>query len=180
MNESKKHKCEKCGKTYHKTWRFCPHCQEDNPDPIIWSKKKTTALYVLAILLGIIGGILAIGLIGTWEDLSNILDKHDLKWIMYIPIAIIVIVIGVFVMDKLSKKGMLSHYNVINECPRCGGKDITIYRRGYDWKKGFWYRMFNVKGGSYIAGMDSNKTECFCHECGKKWSTNFDYRTIRK
>lgn len=80
----------------------------------------------------------------------------------------------------LIKNGYVPQSRIINHCPRCNSKDIVIYRKGYDWNKGFWYRMFNIKGGSYLAGMESNRAECCCNKCGKKWVTDYDYRTLRK
>ncbi len=65
-------------------------------------------------------------------------------------------------------------------CPMCGSHSITIYRKGYDYNKGFWYKMFNLKGGAYIAGMESNSAMCHCDNCGHKWDSGYDYRIVKK
>lgn len=65
-------------------------------------------------------------------------------------------------------------------CPVCGSHNIKIYRKGYNYRKGFWLRLFNIKGGGYIAGMDSNNVCCRCVNCGHDWKTNYDYRLIDK
>lgn len=70
--------------------------------------------------------------------------------------------------------------NNIEYCPHCGSHDIKIYRKGYNYHKGFWLRMFDIKGGGYIAGMDANKACCRCMDCGNDWETDYDYRLINK
>ena len=68
----------------------------------------------------------------------------------------------------------------IEYCPKCGGHNIKIYREGYNYTKGFWLRMFDVKGGGYVAGMNSNRARCRCMNCGMDWATEYDYRFIDK
>ena len=68
----------------------------------------------------------------------------------------------------------------IDHCPQCGSHDIKIYREGYNYSKGFWLRMFDVKGGGYVAGMNSNRARCRCMNCGNDWATDYDYRLIDK
>lgn len=60
-------------------------------------------------------------------------------------------------------------------CPHCGSHSIALGRKGYDWKKGFWYRMFNIKGGHYIAGMESRRVIAHCQNCGHSWETNDEW-----
>lgn len=60
-------------------------------------------------------------------------------------------------------------------CPICGSHSIALGRKGYDWKKGFQYRMFNVKGGHYLAGMDSRRVTAHCQNCGHSWLTNEEW-----
>jgi DNA-directed RNA polymerase subunit RPC12/RpoP len=75
---------------------------------------------------------------------------------------------------EMSKKYL---YNV---CPKCGGRNIKLYRKGYDYKVGFWGSIFGVSGSGYAGGFDSNKTCCRCTDCGKDWETDYDYRLINK
>lgn len=70
--------------------------------------------------------------------------------------------------------------NNIDHCPKCGSHNIKIYREGYNYTKGFWLRTFGVKGGGYVAGMNSNRARCRCMNCGDDWATNYDYRFIGK
>lgn len=57
-------------------------------------------------------------------------------------------------------------------CPVCGGHDISLGRKGYDWNKGFWYSIFKVRGGHYLAGMDGRRVTAYCNKCGHKWETD--------
>lgn len=60
-------------------------------------------------------------------------------------------------------------------CGECGSRNITVYKKGYDWNKGFWYRMFDVKGGHYLAGMDSRNAMCRCRDCGNDWDSGREF-----
>lgn len=75
---------------------------------------------------------------------------------------------------EMSKKSL---YNI---CPRCGSRNIKHYRKGYNYKVGFWGAIFGVRGAGYAGGFDSNKTCCRCMDCGKDWETDYDYRLINK
>ncbi len=69
---------------------------------------------------------------------------------------------------------------VYNVCPRCGSHNIKIYRRGYNYKVGFWGAIFGVKGAGYAGGFGANTACCRCMDCGKDWETDYDYRLIDK
>jgi DNA-directed RNA polymerase subunit RPC12/RpoP len=75
---------------------------------------------------------------------------------------------------EMSKKYL---YNI---CPKCGSRNIKLYRKGYDYKIGFWGAIFGVRGAGYAGGFDANKTCCRCMDCGKDWETNYDYRLVNK
>ena len=60
-------------------------------------------------------------------------------------------------------------------CPVCGSHSIALGRKGYDWEKGFWYRIFNFKGGHYLAGIDSRRVTAHCQNCGHSWLTNEEW-----
>jgi DNA-directed RNA polymerase subunit RPC12/RpoP len=68
----------------------------------------------------------------------------------------------------------------INYCPRCNSRDIKLYRKGYNYKIGFWGAIFGVRGAGYAGGFDVNHTCCRCMNCGKDWETDYDYRLIKK
>lgn len=62
--------------------------------------------------------------------------------------------------------------NPTSVCPQCGSRNVTVYRKGYDYNKGFWYSVFKVRGGMYLAGMDRNKAMCACRDCNHRWETD--------
>lgn len=66
----------------------------------------------------------------------------------------------------------------IQYCPQCGSHDIKIYRKGYDYRPGFWGALFGVRGAGYVGGFDANKACCHCMDCGKDWETDYDYRKL--
>lgn len=61
-------------------------------------------------------------------------------------------------------------------CPHCGCHDVKVYRKGYNYSKGYWLRKH---GGGYVAGMDSNRARCRCQNCGHDWLTDYDYRLLK-
>lgn len=68
----------------------------------------------------------------------------------------------------------------IDHCPKCGSHNIKLYRKGYNYKIGFWGAIFGVRGAGYAGGFDANNTCCRCMDCGKDWETDYDYRLINK
>lgn len=66
----------------------------------------------------------------------------------------------------------------ISFCPKCGSHNIKIYRRGYDYKVGFWGSIFKVRGSGYAGGFGANNACCRCIDCGKDWETDYDYRLL--
>lgn len=103
-------------------------------------------------------------------------------WALVISIAIAVIIFlsEYFKSDREKVVDIQFQKDQTSICPRCGGHNIKIYRNGYEWNKGFWYRLFDVKGGHYAAGMKSNRARCRCLNCGNDWLTDYDYRLIKK
>lgn len=74
----------------------------------------------------------------------------------------------------------MSKKHLTDICPRCGSHNIKIYRKGYNYKVGFWGAIFGVRGAGYAGGFGANNTCCRCMDCGKDWETNYDYRLIDK
>ena len=70
--------------------------------------------------------------------------------------------------------------NNIDHCPHCGSRNIKHYRKGYNYKVGFWGAIFGVRGAGYAGGFDANHTCCRCMNCGHDWETDYDYRLIKK
>ena len=69
--------------------------------------------------------------------------------------------------------------NNIDHCPKCGSHNIKIYRKGYNYKVGFWGAIFGVRGAGYVGGFDANNACCRCMSCGNDWETDYDYRLIK-
>ena len=67
-----------------------------------------------------------------------------------------------------------------NYCPRCNSRNIKHYRKGYNYKIGFWGAIFGIRGAGYAGGFNANNTCCHCMDCGKDWETDYDYRLIDK
>lgn len=67
----------------------------------------------------------------------------------------------------------------IDHCPKCGSTNIKLYRKGYNYKVGFWGAIFGVRGAGYAGGFDANNTCCRCMNCGNDWETDYDYRLIK-
>ena len=74
----------------------------------------------------------------------------------------------------------MSKKHLYDVCPRCGSHNIKHYRKGYNYKVGFWGAIFGVRGSGYAGGFDANNTCCRCMDCGKDWETDYDYRLINK
>lgn len=68
--------------------------------------------------------------------------------------------------------------NIIAVCPKCHSKNIKVYRKGYNYRLGFWGSIFGIRGAGYAGGFDANKACCHCMDCGKDWKTDYDYRTL--
>ena len=86
-------------------------------------------------------------------------------------------------MNKRIKKQVIMDQFMLDRmsiCPRCGSHNIKLYRKGYNYKIGFWGAIFGVRGAGYAGGFDSNKTCCRCMNCGNEWKTDYDYRLINK
>ena len=75
--------------------------------------------------------------------------------------------------DNLNKRKNIQY------CPKCGSQNIKIYRKGYDYRPGFWGALFGVRGAGYVGGFKANNACCRCLDCGKDWETDYDYRIIK-
>ncbi len=175
--------CRYCGKEYSDNSEYCPYCAEPKPKPEktldeqyldkvvgttrFWSVVVGVFLQVLSILvmgpiLGLLFGIATIpasiwaAIYGIRKRVLEELEKNSRE----------IIIKKQFAVDKTSI------------CPSCGSHNVKIYRKGYDYKAGFWGSVFGVKGSGYAAGIDANEACCRCMNCGSNWETGYDYRTI--
>lgn len=104
--------------------------------------------------------------------------KGAAQWLAATPFIIAIAAIFIKLQKDSRNSGWVPNKENIEFCPRCKGRNLKRYRKGYDWNKGFWLRMFDIKGGSYIAGMEGNRVMCHCKDCGKTWKTDYDYRKL--
>lgn len=74
--------------------------------------------------------------------------------------------------------GEIAKKYVTTVCPRCHSKNIKIYRKGYDYRPGFWGSLFGVRGAGYVGGFKANNACCHCMDCGKDWETDYDIRKL--
>jgi hypothetical protein len=87
------------------------------------------------------------------------------------------------IFDSSMKKSFSEAVNLrnnIDHCPKCGSHNIKLYRKGYNYKVGFWGAIFGVRGAGYAGGFGANNTCCRCMDCGNDWETDYDYRLIVK
>ena len=179
--------CRHCSKEFSDEFEYCPYCAEPK-----YNKQPKTEKYHHWGNAGfeiIIGMVILLFFSFVYAVFNNSLDGEIIEsklfktflWV-YIPFQITHIVY--VIIRYKNKKNRLRmeqfHYDKLSVCPSCGSHNIKLYRKGYNYHKGFLLRMFNIKGGGYIAGMDSNNVCCRCMNCGHDWETDYDYRLINK
>ena len=201
-------KCKHCGKEFSTEYNYCPYCAEPieteneftelkgltREERVQRSYRVTTI--VVAILLFL--SMFFVGMFLGWTFYPGtagndaFCDKDDVFAIVFWLSSIICWIVFRYVYWRFTKESKLQkrvRKQIISEqfledptsiCPYCGSHDTKIYREGYNYNKGFWMRMAGVKGGGYIAGMNSNRARCHCINCGKDWKTNYDYRFLDK
>lgn len=165
--------CRHCGKEYEDKFSYCPYCAE--PKPIKVEKEDnsdyiwTIVAHCIAIPIGVFVGVF-------------IFFFFEIFLFAVIPatIASVISLILVIVYHKFKSE----HRRTIEKqfyrdkksiCPVCGSHSVALGRKGYDWNKGFWYRMFNVKGGHYLAGAESRRVTAHCQNCGHSWLTDEEW-----
>lgn len=171
--------CTHCGKEYNDDYLHCPYCATPNLNPEIekeYIKKvnqNISKLKIRAIITSVVFTIVAVPCLGP---------------IGLVMACVLAVCLFVYVKAKHKSAIKTGKQFTINAqftkdqtsiCPKCGSHNIRIYRNGYEWNKGYWMRIFDVKGGSYIAGINSNNARCRCINCGNDWLTDYDYRIIK-
>ena len=195
-------RCPNCGKMNLDRANVCKECQCEIHDvtpgtfkapetlPIVEKEKIINHKRVfLIILFGVILFPISWIAIYIWNFFDVVLNNADYYggWAISLYaflISVIVAVIGLliehFKSDKQKLIDIQFDQDATSICPKCGSRNIKLYRKGYDYKVGFWGAIFGVKGAGYAGGFDSNKTCCRCMDCGKDWETDYDYRLINK
>ena len=179
--------CRHCGKEYADEYKYCPYCAEPRVrveqhktlDEMYVCKKVNTARFwsiAVAVLLQIFALIIMGPLLGLAFG------------VLVFPMCIWTIIYRV---DKDAKEAVAknSRETIIDKqfiadqtsiCPNCGSHNIKVYRKGYDYRPGFWGSIFGVRGAGYVGGFDANTACCRCLNCGNDWATDYDYRLINK
>lgn len=196
-------KCPNCGKMNLDKTNVCKACQceiydvapgtfkkVETPQTIASQKKITNYKKNFSIvLLGIVLFPISWVAIFLWNFVDLILNDADYYggWIISLYaflISVVVVVVGLLVEHFKSDKQKLIDVQFDKDatsiCPKCGSHNIKLYRKGYNYKIGFWGSIFGVRGAGYAGGFDANHTCCRCMNCGNDWETNYDYRIINK
>lgn len=193
-------KCPNCGKMNLDKAEVCKGCQCEIHDvapgtftppetPRIDEKEKITnhKRNFVIILLGIVLFPISWVAIYVWNFFDIVLNDADYYggWtisLYALLISIVIIAAGLlieyFKSDKQKLIDIQFDEDATSICPHCGSHNIKIYRKGYNYKMGFWGAIFGVRGAGYAAGFDSNKACCRCMNCGHDWETNYDYRLL--
>lgn len=172
--------CGHCRKNYPDNYSYCPYCAEPKPKPqptlneryiekeggkaVAWGVIGTLGLEFVGLIVCFMGGFIVMiplmlfvfpGMIplawyGAVRRAKITIKKNDRKSL----------ILKQFTVDKTSI------------CPSCGSHSISLGRKGYDWNKGFWYSVFDVPGGRYLAGMDGRRIICYCDNCNNRWESD--------
>lgn len=202
--------CRHCGKEFTDDYNYCPYCAEpvEKEEKFEFTELKHLTREERATRsYGLVTGIVAVLLFFTmfivgmflgWciypDSLGNeaFHDEADTFAIIFWIASIVVWLVFRWVYWLLTKEKLMKkrvRKQIITDqfisdrtsiCPRCGSHDIKVYRKGYNYKVGFWGSIFGVKGAGYAGGFDANKTCCRCMKCGNDWETDYDYRLINK
>lgn len=168
-------KCINCGKRIHRKDYICRYCGAEVGRAIKKRKEKQSRKmepYSFALIFPSI----FFGLLFTAAAFASVLMPP-----LLVPIIIVGAIYGGYLWEKIKKAvGYIPDKDNIEKCNRCGSTNIKLYRKGYNYKVGFWGSIFGVRGAGYAGGIDANKTCCRCMDCGKDWETDYDYRLIER
>lgn len=165
--------CRNCGKEYNDSNPHCPYCAEPK---YIRPRNESNSDYWWAI----IAHCIAIPL--SFFIVTFLFFFLELLFYAVIPAAIVsfLSLVGVIIYHscKSNRRRIIEkqfYRDKKSICPICGSHSIALGRKGYDWNKGFWYSMFNVKGGHYLAGAESRRVTAHCQNCGHSWLTDEEW-----
>lgn len=202
--------CRHCGKEYSDDFAYCPYCAEPvksekqfeftklknltREEKVKRSYKIITFLiaFLLFLIMFFVGQSLGWFFYpGTLEN-DAFHDEADTFAIIFWIVTVVGWLIGRWIYWEITKNAKMNQRirkqiiteqfakNTTSICPSCGSHNIKLYRKGYNYKIGFWGAIFGVRGAGYAGGFDANHTCCRCMNCGNDWETNYDYRLINK
>lgn len=175
--------CRHCGKVFPDDAKYCPYCAE--PVPVMQTEEQNLKQYKGDVLFSII--VYIFKCLGCCAILFLFLALFGGLVLAIIATTIIFVVfatIGIFIYREKTTPGRTRTINMqfnkdqTSICPKCGSHNIKVYRKGYDYRPGFWGSMFGVREAGYVGGFDANKACCRCKNCGNDWETDYDYRLI--
>ena len=179
--------CRHCGKEYSDEFSYCPYCAEPKPQKVTETQQlkqyKDDMLLKFIFKLLLCGGMAVLLFFCLYY-----VNKTKIAAIIFVSIITFCLCALVPFLEyyTLTKPGRSRTINMqfsndqTSICPKCGSHSIKIYRKGYDYSKGFWGAIFGVRGAGYAGGFDANHTCCRCMNCGNDWETDYDYRLIDK
>lgn len=189
-------KCSHCKRTIPEGAIVCPYCAEPVPrtmskEDMEWERQELERKAKNRAALD--SDIFRASLVSVCSPLlSTLLLPFGVrgKTILYVAFFIFIISIIVFpTLAFLYARSRIANESIVkwkqycadrtSICPACGSHSVKVYRKGYDWNEAFWGSVFKLRGTRYTAGMDSNLAMCFCKNCGHKWNSHYDYRTIK-
>lgn len=181
-------KCRHCNKEYANSYGYCPYCGEPKTMRELRRKKYYHWGDAYAKILGFIIiysiACLAFSLFYNALNADEVITEKGFITtflILFIP-GLIIDICYIVSKYKDSRTRIINEQfndNPMSICPKCGSHSIKIYREGYDYNKGLWYSLLNVKGAWYLGGEHSNRARCHCMNCNNDWPTNIDYRFIQ-
>lgn len=175
--------CRYCGKEFQDDARYCPYCAE--PVPVVQTQTQEEKGYDRKMLLRLVVKCVCaivvcsvIFFLFLWgEGLSIAIVCTS----MFLVLSIGLVVLEYVLLTKPGKDRTINMQFTKDQtsiCPKCGSHNIKIYRKGYDYKVGFWGSIFKVRGSGYAGGFDANTACCRCMNCGNDWETDYDYRLL--
>ena len=195
-------KCPNCGKMNLDKAEVCKECQCEihdtaqgtfkTPKPQKTAEKEKITNYkriFVSVLLAIVLFPISWGAIWLWNFVDLMLNDADYyggwtitlyAFLVSVTVIIVAVLIEQFKSNEQKLIDIQFDENPMSVCPQCGSHNIKLYRKGYNYKVGFWGAIFGVRGAGYAGGFDANNTCCRCMNCGKDWETDYDYRLIDK
>lgn len=179
--------CKHCGKEFSDEFSYCPYCAEPKPKPDReysldenYIREKVRSAKIWSIFGGVLLQLFTLVYMGPVLGL--------IFGMLFYPMFVQGIIYGIKKraiedVTKNSRETVIQKQYMADKtsiCPNCGSHNVKVYRKGYDYKVGFWGSIFGVRGSGYAGGFGANNACCRCQNCGNDWETDYDYRLINK